>query len=144
VTGIDFAPAMIDRANALAEQAASRGLRVPGSRFPRICRPQRDVSTALASSTTCPIPNACCGDAEARARRSWMSFPRRGSGVPIRWMRFRMMDVPLFSTRGAAPRRWWPRPHHNAEWIVMDRDYLVIGRPLVERRPHDAGARRFR
>jgi 2-polyprenyl-3-methyl-5-hydroxy-6-metoxy-1,4-benzoquinol methylase len=131
VLGIDFAPAMIERAKRLAEEAGvARQCEFLTGRFPEdVPAGTWDVSTALGFFDYIPDPERMVAAMRERTRSTMvMSFPKAWEWrVPVRWIRFRLLDCPLFLyTRGRAEKIVAAAGIRDAEWIELDRDYLVI------------------
>jgi len=131
VVGIDFAPAMIERARVLANEAGvTARCEFLVGRFPEdLPAGTYDVSTALGFFDYVPDPERVLAAMRERTRSTIvMSFPKAWEWrVPMRWIRFKLMDCPLFLySRERAEKVVAAAGITNAEWIVLDRDYLVV------------------
>lgn len=133
VVGIDFAPAMIERARTLAEQAGvARQCEFLVGRFPEdLPAGTWDISTALGFFDYVPDPERVLKAIRERTRSTIvMSFPKAWEWrVPVRWSRFKLLGCPLFLyTRERAEKVVRAAGPLDAEWIVLDRDYVVVAR----------------
>ncbi|HVP39348.1 MAG TPA: methyltransferase domain-containing protein [Candidatus Saccharimonadales bacterium] len=130
VVGLDFAPAMIERARQLA-----RGVGVADrcefriGAFPADVPPGRyDACTAMGFFDY--VPNAAELIRHMRSMTSGtlvMSFPKaREWRVPLRRLRFLLLGCPLFLYSEARLRRLLEEAGvRDYRWIPLDRDYIV-------------------
>lgn len=134
VVGIDFAPAMIDLARDIAGRAgvADRCTFLVGA-FPDAVPDETfDASTAMGFFDYIPDPARMVAAMRERTRSTLvMSFPKANEWrVPIRRLRFRMLGCPLFLyTEQRARQVLADAGIRDYEWIPLDRDYIVVGRP---------------
>jgi 2-polyprenyl-3-methyl-5-hydroxy-6-metoxy-1,4-benzoquinol methylase len=133
VLGVDFAPAMIEIANALAKELTIEDrceFRI-GS-FPDIVKASDlpfDASTAngFFDYIAEPIP-AIAKMREMTRGKMIMSFPKAIEWrVPIRRARFWIKGTPLFLYRESQVKAILDAARiTNYEWITLDRDYLIV------------------
>jgi 2-polyprenyl-3-methyl-5-hydroxy-6-metoxy-1,4-benzoquinol methylase len=134
VVGIDFAPRMIELANQLAQHrgVADRCEFITGT-FPNDLPDGRyDASTALGffDYIAEPVP-IIRKMIELTTGHVVMSFPKKWEfRTPIRRMRFLMNGCPLYLYTERRVRDLLAQAGAvKCDWIVLDRDYLVVARP---------------
>lgn len=131
VVGVDFAPAMIEVANRLADESdlRQRCEFVVGT-FPQDLQVESfDASIAMGFFDYVEDPATIIRAMRERTRSTMMmSFPkRREFRVPLRRLRFRVMDCPLFLYSESRVRALLDATDVSEfEWIDLDRDYLVV------------------
>ncbi len=136
VLGVDFAPAMIELANQYAKKLGVQDrceFRVGA--FPETMKPNEgpyDYSSACGFFDYIENPVGIIRDMKRLTRTgAFMSFPKENEWrVPLRRMRFKKLGVPLFLyTEERVKQILKDAGFERYDWINMDRDYLVIGRP---------------
>jgi 2-polyprenyl-3-methyl-5-hydroxy-6-metoxy-1,4-benzoquinol methylase len=130
VVGIDFAPPMIDLANQLAQQrgVADRCQFLTGA-FPEAAPPERfDACTALGFFDYIADPTPIIRRMHEMASLSVLSFPKAWEWrVLIRRLRFWLNGCPLFLYSEARVKELLRQAGVvRYDWIVLDRDYLVV------------------
>ncbi len=131
VVGVDFASAMIDIANNIAERAgvADRCEFIAGP-FPKALGDEMfDASTANGFFDYIEHPVPIIARMREITRETMiMSFPKAIEWrVPVRRVRFLMKGTPLFLYREAQVKQILRDAGVNKyEWINLDRDYLIV------------------
>lgn len=133
VIGVDFAPAMIEIANELAEAA----------NLADVCEFRVGAFPGVVSAEEAPF-DACTGNGffdyvdqpvpiiarmrELTSGKLVLSFPKAVEWrVPIRRFRFWLKGTPLFLYREEQVKQILREAGvSNYEWVELDRDYLVI------------------
>ncbi|MEP6636427.1 MAG: methyltransferase domain-containing protein [Acidobacteriota bacterium] len=131
VVGVDFATAMIDIANQIAQEAgvADRCEFIAGP-FPQALKDEMfDASTAngFFDYVEHPVP-LIARMREMTRDKMIMSFPKAVEWrVPVRRVRFWMKGTPLFLYREAQVKQILRDAGvAKYEWINLDRDYLIV------------------
>lgn len=131
VVGIDFAPAMIELSNKLANEfGVADKCRFYCGTFPEDL-PKEKFDGASANGffdyTDKPVP-LIAAMKEVTQGKIIMSFPKAIEWrVPLRRIRFWLKGTPLFLYREAQVKEILREAGiTNYEWINLDRDYLVI------------------
>jgi 2-polyprenyl-3-methyl-5-hydroxy-6-metoxy-1,4-benzoquinol methylase len=134
VVGVDFAPRMIELANDAARRrgVADRCAFRTG-RFPDVVPDGPfDASTALGFFDYVDDPVPLVSRMRELTRQAVvLSFPKaREWRVPVRRLRFWLNGCPLFLYTEARVKEILTRAGlTDYDWIVLDRDYVVLARP---------------
>jgi 2-polyprenyl-3-methyl-5-hydroxy-6-metoxy-1,4-benzoquinol methylase len=134
VVGVDIAPRMIELAKELSVASGVAGhcdFRVGG--FPdAVSESSFDASTALGFFDYIADPVPIVARMHAVTRHTMvMSFPKsREWRVPLRRVRFWLNRCPLFLYSAARVKEILALAGLTRyDWLVLDRDYVVVGRP---------------
>lgn len=133
VLGVDFAPAMIDRAREIATTAGvAERCEFRVGAFPADVPEQGfDASTAMGFFDYIEHPVAMVAAMRERTRGMMlMSFPKAIEWrVPVRRIRFALIGCPLFLYTESHTRRILAEAGvTDYEWIALDRDYVVVAK----------------
>ena len=131
VVGVDFAAAMIDIAQQIAQEAgvADRCEFIAGAFPEAVGDEQFDASTANGFFDYIEHPAPLIARMRELTRATMiMSFPKAIEWrVPVRRLRFWAKGTPLFLYRAAQVKQILAAAGvHNYEWINLDRDYLIV------------------
>ena len=131
VVGVDFAAAMIDIAQQIAQEAgvADRCEFIAGTFPEAVGDEQFDASTANGFFDYIEHPAPLIARMRELTRTTMiMSFPKAVEWrVPVRRLRFWVKGTPLFLYRAAQVKQILATAGvHNYEWINLDRDYLIV------------------